>query len=362
MAEGDVFIHVIAIIFLTSISIASLLVLYQLFSGFYCPKGISNTTKTPEQSISSEPNIESSSSVSSDEKYQPVLKFFKRNTIAACVIFSIICVVCVIDHISLLWDQDRETDHFLLLLLPLYFIGRILLSLIFIARLHYTFKGSAFGYSKCTVNSLIGAWCVMVFCSLLSVMLSTPSALRAELPGLALGVVFILIDVALLFILLYGYGKKLEVLLMSGDASFLSLITRYSWLYTVCFMTTFAVILSFVAQLVSMAALGENVFPGEAIAVFVSIDSLVNSLCLWLNLRTADRWYKILCRWGDNQCRKCCRSCTGNTDAVKNTNMVNDVVISGSDATTSDCDNKPVQKETIVIVESSGTGNQAIIL
>eukprot|EP01083_Nonionella_stella_P075830 206315_1 len=331
MAAESMFVRVIAIIFLTLIVIASFIVLYLLFAGFYCRNAIANKFKhtASKSEIDSKSNEPSQSQPDHDmdvsAEHSPIVNFFKRNTIATCVIFGVICIVCDMDSINLLSNPGRESDPFLLLSLPLYFAGRILLSLIFIGRLHFTFKGSMFEYSKCTMNSLKGAWCTMVFCALLSIVLSIPSPLRSELLGMVIGILFILIDIALLFILLYLYGKKLHVLMMSGDEQFLSVMTKYAWLYTVCFISTFAVILVFVMQLVSFAAFGASWFGGEDIVVFMSIDALTNSACLWLNLTTANHYYYLLCGCCDKQCKKWCRSCTNTTE---NANKMKDVVMS----------------------------------
>eukprot|EP01083_Nonionella_stella_P267547 903821_1 len=354
MAADNVVGRVVAIIFLVLITIASFIVLYQLFAGFYCPKSSATEPKHSNQasgipSKSIEPTQSQPDQDIDDSELQTILSFFKRYTIATCVIFTLICIVCALDHINLLGNPGRESDPFLFLSLPLYFIGRILISLIFIGRLHFTFKGSTFEYSKCAMNSLKGAWCTMVFCALLSIVLSIPSPIKSQLLGMVVGVLFVSIDVALLFILLCLYGKKLYVLMMSGDEYFLSAMTRYSWLYTVCFISTFAVILVFVMNLASFASSGASAFGGHDIVIFISIDALSNSMSLWLNLKTANHYYYVLCGRCDKQCNKCCRSCTNN--ATENAQMMNDPVLAAPVG-----DDPPVSKEMNVTVQSADTG------
>eukprot|EP01084_Bolivina_argentea_P191494 328938_1 len=162
--------HLIVSILLILITIASFLVLYQLFSSLYCIKSTSpkpHQKQLPQVRSNTPGSPASASSVSSDNhtnnelshsgspnqdetEPQPIHRFFKNNTIAICISFSIICIACALDRITLMFNHDRknrppgENDPWLSLIFPFYFIGRILLSLIFIGRLHYTFHGSIF--------------------------------------------------------------------------------------------------------------------------------------------------------------------------------------------------------------------------
>eukprot|EP01083_Nonionella_stella_P003535 10177_1 len=370
--------NVIVSILIILNTLGSFFVLYQLFSGLYCSKvskqphltGSASATAPASQGSSgskSSNNKSNDLSVSTprkeaeDRQPEPIHKFFKINTIAICISFSIICIACAMDRIGLLNNPNFSLIS--TIIFPLYFIGRILLSLIFIGRLHFTFHGSVFAYTRCTMNALKCSWIIMVISALLGVVFFIPvfdPALRMHVFGMMFSTLFILIDIVLSFVLLYLYAKKLHILISAHDEFLLSVMTKYSLLYTVCFVSTFSVFLMAGIQLAA-ATSGPGVFDEGDVGVFMSVDSILNSVCLWLNLKFAVPWYYRLCGWGDKQCTKCCVSCSNNT--VENQFMIKSEIVS------SDLDSD--QKRSVERLESnpkpvgiqleSSTGNQAII-
>ena len=121
--------------------------------------------------------------------------------------------------------------------------------------------------------------------------------------------VFVLTDIILSCVLLYLYLKKLSILIKGGnkhenkDTRLISLITRYTLLYFVCFASTFMVIL--ISFILSFATSMDPVEELRFLMIFFSIDSCFNSFSLWLNMSFAQDWYFKLCRYGHDKCTKC---------------------------------------------------------
>eukprot|EP01083_Nonionella_stella_P177620 624817_1 len=360
--------HIIATTIVSLLTLASFFVLYQLLSGFYCHKSRETSTFPPpigKQRVESAVSSQNSSgndqtsdpspisqTVTRESNHEPIQVFFKRNTIAVCIIWTIICIACALDRITLLANPDRERDPFQYIIYPFYFIGLMMLSLIFIGRLHYTFHGTLFGYSKCTMNTLKGMWLIMALTSLLAVGLSSASSTR--MIGIAFCVVVIFLNIVLSFVLLFLYCKKLYVLISANDARLLAVMTKYSLLYTVCFASTFGFLVIVTIQAVS-GANSNATFRSEDAIILVGADALVNSVCLWLNLTFADPWYHVLCKWGDKQCTKCCKICAN--DTVESQVTMEKYVVPETEENV-----KHVRPDMNVTVQSSQTGNQAIIL
>eukprot|EP01083_Nonionella_stella_P149922 476809_1 len=176
---------IIASITVVLITLSSLFVLYHLLSGFYCAKSRRSSSATPAQpSISTITSHDTGNNAnkSAIEKCKPegqhIQVFFKRATIAVCTLWSVVCMASTLDRISLLSNPDRQADPFQFIIFPFYFIGRILLSLIFIERLLCTFRGSMFQCTRFTTISLKFVWFMMVFFACLAIGLCSFSDTR----------------------------------------------------------------------------------------------------------------------------------------------------------------------------------------
>eukprot|EP01084_Bolivina_argentea_P041610 76787_1 len=162
---------------------ASLFVLYHLLFGFYCSTSRGPSPPSADATLSDidiTPNKSDLSPETIDrEQSKPELQFiqvfFKRSTVAVCTSWSVVCIASAMDRISLSSNPDRSSDPYQFMVFPFYFIGRILLSLIFIGRLHYTFHGSPFQSTRCTMNALKCTWLMMVFSAISAIALCSSS-------------------------------------------------------------------------------------------------------------------------------------------------------------------------------------------
>eukprot|EP01084_Bolivina_argentea_P264668 448413_1 len=340
METSELVEHSIFAIILTSLTIAAFIILYHLHRYLCCcdpPKEenensdheIEPPTNSPSCSRSKS-NSNSNHSSNSQNPSNQIHGFFKCTTITTCIFFGIVCVSVTIDRILLLIFLKRKTSSIMFIIWPFYFIGHIILSLIFIARLYQTFKGSTFAYSKCTINILVFTWILMPFFSFLSIVISVIP--QYDFIGYFCGTLVIVVDIILSFILWYLYLKKLFVLICGDDPFFKSLMTKYTLLYTLCFLSTFTSVTILSIQSVSFA-MNSTLMTTEQTLLPVSIDSFVNILCLWLNLSFAEPWYHKLCKYLDNKCHLFCKRCTKKT--VSNQQMI-ELEIKTSESNASD--------------------------
>eukprot|EP01084_Bolivina_argentea_P196491 336816_1 len=311
-------------IIVTAISIAAYIVIYQLYIYLCCCQ---TKTKTDESknavssssvSKSGSNSNSSNKSKSSTNKPHEINAFFRYTTLITATLFFVTCVSVTIDRILILVYLQRTTNVFDFFVWPSYFIGRIVLSLIFIGRLYFTFLGSTFQYSKCTIRSLIFTWFLMPCCTCLSITLTIIPYTR--IIGIIVATLIILIDIVLSFILLYLYARKLFVLMSKQDTILISVMTRYALLYTLCFISTLTVFAAISIQAIILSLTSSPPMTSEDIYIFISIDSFTNMLCVLLNLVFAKRWYNKLCRHLDDKCKLCCKYCTN--DSIEHQNMI----------------------------------------
>eukprot|EP00484_Ammonia_sp_Unknown_P027647 CAMPEP_0197035200 /NCGR_PEP_ID=MMETSP1384-20130603/13060_1 /TAXON_ID=29189 /ORGANISM="Ammonia sp." /LENGTH=184 /DNA_ID=CAMNT_0042465229 /DNA_START=630 /DNA_END=1184 /DNA_ORIENTATION=- len=129
--------------------------------------------------------------------------------------------------------------------------------------------------------------------------------------GIAFGAAFIIFDILLSCILLYLYLKKLYDLVHDDEQQqnrkFVHLMTRYTLLYLVTFITTLVVLLFLSCSPLFVASNGA--LYQSCVWIVVAIDAMLNTLCLWLNFAFAKKWYFKLCHCMHNECTLCCTSC-----------------------------------------------------
>eukprot|EP01083_Nonionella_stella_P009909 28358_1 len=187
-------------------------------------------------------------------------------------------------------------EYFSYFMNTLYFIGRMILTSIFIGRLYYTFRESSFyRLSKGSIWCLTVLWSLSCCVGLLSSALY-PLSVKFTI---IFGTSFLFLDGVLSCVLMYIYVKKLRLLVSknneNANVKLISLITRYTLLFSICFVST---TLYFVLAIV-VSGFARSAFPrGEALrflSVFLAADSLCNSLSLWLNLSSSKKWYFRLC-------------------------------------------------------------------
>ena len=313
MVANTFIVNVILSIVLTIISIITLLISCTLFSNLCncCirPKlsSLPSFSSVPTKSTggSSVNSLSSKSKLRSKSKPK-IHGFFKYASIICCIFFCIVCITINIDRILITIDPNYIFSWFSYIVWPCYFFGRMMLGLIFIGRLFFTFRGSALEYSKCTMNSLFIIWCLMPISAVLSVCLYNISLMIT----IILGSLFVLVDILLSCILLFLYLKKLFDLTSSEhdhNPKLIALMTRYSLLYSICFSTTFVV---FLLLSLSPIWISRNIDIQSEVWCIVSADSIFNVLCLWLNFAFAKKWYFKLCKCCHNKCESCCINCT----------------------------------------------------
>eukprot|EP01084_Bolivina_argentea_P260819 440584_1 len=242
--------HIIFSIILGFISITSLVIIWQIFVYLCWCKNKNNPKQTKRQNdlstITSTSNSVNSSNydsettpasceTSSNIKVHP---FFRHTTLICVSFFCIVCFAVNIDRIMWAVYTNQQLAVFGYLIWTSYFLGRMLLSLIFVGRLYFTFQNTPFKYSKCKVNGLKFCWFGMPLCAVIA-LVCIPVA---RIVGIMFGALFILIDIVLSFILLYLYLKQLFVLVSYGrDETLIALMTRYALLYTISFISTFII-------------------------------------------------------------------------------------------------------------------------
>eukprot|EP01084_Bolivina_argentea_P260816 440573_1 len=356
------------LIIATVITLLSLLINYQLFYHFCCGC-ITHTeaqtkpqiTELPSKSLSITSIATSSNSEIADTSRRSIKThqkdstneihwFFRYATIATCSLFFGISVCINIANILLVINCDltgTQKSYVSFIIWPSYFLGRIILCLIFIGTLHFTFVGSAFEYKKSTFYCLGCLWVIMFTCAVISSVFTATS--RFRIFGIVLASLFVLIDIVLSCILLYLYLKKLFILIIAANHMLISLMTKYAVLFTICFISSFVIFM-----FMSMSPAYYHIY---IVWMFVSIDSLANTLCLWLRLAIAKPWYHKLCRTCDHGCRLCCANCTKETSKNQN-NVISEIKETKS--------NTPLElthsRQGSLQVTSAVSNNSAIIL
>eukprot|EP01083_Nonionella_stella_P098776 277869_1 len=318
-----------SMIILSLLSLLSMFILFQLCCNLYCSISIDNReqedtrtrigsdTRTRIGSVGSTSSptstqlsrYRSNSRTNTKSKTlrkgttkQTIEPFFKNTTMSASFIFFMVCV-------SINADRILSTQRFWSLLYPavtvwsFYFIGRMLLTLNFIGRLHYTFVGSVYAKSECTMRCLKISWCLMPIFSVLSI------GMYPLVPILCytFGSLVIFVDLVLSCVLLYVYIKTLAAIINGNSANqntkLISFMVRYTLLYSISFTTTIAWIVFSVGATFIYMGKGEEML--RLLWIFTSIDAFFNSLTLWLNLQFANVWYFRLCACGHKACKLC---------------------------------------------------------
>ena len=125
-------------------------------------------------------------------------------------------------------------------------------------------------------------------------------------------------------------------------------MTRYTLLYSVCFIST---IIVFIVNFITSFGV-VNTDTAELLRLMLllmSVDSFFNTLSVWLNLSFAKDWYSKICK----QCDRNCGKFYGNTEDV--------VMMTKEVATTVNIDVKIETMEEMT-VKSETTGNTAVIM
>lgn len=331
LANTYTIVNIVLSVVLSCISIITLLITSCLFYHFCgCERGpnLSSThslsvtassksklsvTKLSKNSLSKVSSVNSLTSSSSnihrnksrDSKKPKIHGFFKYAALVGCILFCIVCISVNIDRILLIFDPNSQLSFLAYPIWIPYFLGRMLIVLIFLGRLFFTFRGSSLEYSKCTMNTLYFLWGLMPTFAITSTMII---GIDTELLmiGVIFGTLFILCDIVLSIILLFLYLKKLFDLTSvehSNNDKLINLMTRYCILYCTCFITTFIV---FMLLALSPLNPGGSYRYQQFIWCIVSADSMFNVLCLWLNFAFAKKWYFKICGFCHNKCDLCC--------------------------------------------------------
>jgi len=211
------------------------------------------------------------------------------------------------DRILLIIYPEKELRFFAYPIWICYFLGRMMLGLIFLGRLFFTFRGSSLEYSKCTMRSLYFMWGLMPIFAVLSTVIIAIDPDGLLMIGIVFGTLFILIDIVLSIILLFLYLKKLFDLTSTehnNNTKLINLMTRYCLLYCTCFITTFVVFILLALAPVNSST-GSYRYQGYIWCV-VAADSMFNILCLWLNFAFAKVWYFRICGYCHDKCESCC--------------------------------------------------------
>ena len=136
---------------------------------------------------------------------------------------------------------------------------------------------------------------------------------------LSFALLFVSSDIVFSCILLYLYLKKLSVLVQGGDnhqdTHLIHLITRYTLLYTVCFISTIMVLV--ISMMLSLVIQMHPEEKNRFLMIWFSLDSFVNLLSLWLKMSFARNWYFKLCKFGHNKCTNYFGGLTGDDLTLK---------------------------------------------
>eukprot|EP01084_Bolivina_argentea_P055077 100993_1 len=317
MYIGSLILNTIISIILTAITICSIVIVYEVckYLCCCCPKPMnpeSNKTETSpnmEHSVASlsTSNSNSNSTNKTNRNNKSNLStFFSCATITTCILFCITCVSVNFDRIQLL-SQDNQRKSWAIggIIWSGYFIGRLIISLIFIRRLCMTFQGSAFQFTQSVINTLNCMWFSMILFTISAFALTSVRSL--VIYGVIIGCLYVIIDVALSCTLLYLYSKKLFVLVSNKDTQLLALMTKYALLYTIYFISSFIVFLTLAISPMFLSAAFQ-----AYLWIVVSLDSLINIICVWLKFAFAEKWYFKLCMYCNNKYKLCCNNCTNN--------------------------------------------------
>eukprot|EP00485_Elphidium_margaritaceum_P007384 CAMPEP_0202687826 /NCGR_PEP_ID=MMETSP1385-20130828/3424_1 /ASSEMBLY_ACC=CAM_ASM_000861 /TAXON_ID=933848 /ORGANISM="Elphidium margaritaceum" /LENGTH=208 /DNA_ID=CAMNT_0049342675 /DNA_START=443 /DNA_END=1069 /DNA_ORIENTATION=+ len=170
------------------------------------------------------------------------------------------------------------------------------------------------------MSVLFLVWCLMPCSAVLSVAWIGVGTLPIVY-GIAVGTLFILIDIVLSITLLYLYLKKLHDLVVAQpNAKVIEVMTRYTLLYTICFCSSLVVFVLLALAPVASPTINHRLsadFSYQSFAwMVVALDSLVNTLCLWLNFAFAKKWYVMLCKRCHIRCGRCCNQCCVATEKL----------------------------------------------
>eukprot|EP01083_Nonionella_stella_P166156 554681_1 len=307
--------QVFFIILSTCTTIATIYVFVHILIHYCC--------RTPEQ-IASDKRISKSlspaeCSISGDARTTNIatstttkqFRFFRNGTIICSTFFAIQILMANIDFF--IWgftQKDHAYKAATIICWTCYFCGHITLLYIFIGRLRHTFGGTPFAYSDRSISRLKMVCCLMPLLAIASLIaIRTSSGVGV---GFVVGVicvtVFVFIDIVLSSVLLWCYLHKLYVLLkVTNDTSLIVITTKMSLLYTVCFASTLSCFLVIAIRAVERTQRDSEGSFLRIIFIFLSLDALLNSLCLWLRLNSAKQSYRKVCQTIHNAFEKCCR-------------------------------------------------------
>eukprot|EP01084_Bolivina_argentea_P299378 516048_1 len=309
--------QVFFIILSTCTTIATIYVFVHILIHYCC--------RTPEQ-IASDKRISKSlspaeCSISGDARTTNIatstttkqFRFFRNGTIICSTFFAIQILMANIDFF--IWgftQKDHAYKAATIICWTCYFCGHITLLYIFIGRLRHTFGGTPFAYSGRFISRLKMVCCLMPLLAIASLI-----AIRSSSSGVGflIGVicvsVFVFIDIVLSSVLLWCYLHKLYVLLkVTNDTTLIVITTKMSLLYTVCFASTLSCFLVIAIRAVERTQRDSEGSFLRIIFIFLSLDALLNSLCLWLRLNSAKQSYRKVCQTIHNAFEKCCRWCS----------------------------------------------------
>eukprot|EP01084_Bolivina_argentea_P067225 122467_1 len=243
--------HIIIALLLSPITIISLIVVYQLFAHLCCVSNDANE-QVDSPSISNtdaDPNINLPSASKSD--IQPpatkstganqIHSFFRYTTLISCALFCVVVILIMIHRIVVILNPGASTAMFAVGVYTFWYIGRMILTLIFIGTLYFAFRGSMFAYSRATMLTLFICWITMPLFAISSLFfwaVSTPLMIICT-------VLFVLVDIVLSFVLLYLYLKQLFHLISGDHKIFISVFVRYTLLYSICFTSSVTVFILF---------------------------------------------------------------------------------------------------------------------
>eukprot|EP01083_Nonionella_stella_P153938 495273_1 len=292
------------IIILTLLSLFSIFIMYQLCYNLYCNPAVPAVPASSPRSVSRANSVPKfTRSRSHSTKGKGIEPFFKYTTISASFIFGIVCISVTVDRI-LSHQPYWSIVHSSIMIFILYFVGRIILSLNFIGRLHYTFLGSTYAKSQCTMRSLKFFWFLMPCFSVVSFVMYPVAPMVCYI----VGSLVVLLDMILSIVLLVLYVKTLSALVNGNKANqnkkVITVMIRYTLLYTISFGST----LGWIVMATMSMVIGDSMDPWEVLRflwVFTAFDAVFNSLSLWLNMQFATVWYFRLCSFGHNNFKRC---------------------------------------------------------
>eukprot|EP01084_Bolivina_argentea_P093493 168147_1 len=319
-----------SIILLTVISLLSLAIIYRLWTDLCCKSA--GRTASATTNSANEPSASRSNTTQSVFKGETLKPLFKYTTLSATFLFVSACILMYIDRLLAL--TPKYDDMALIWVInTCYFGGKMILSLIFIARLYYTFKGSAYSYSKKVILFLVFSWCLMTFCIFIAFALFPLS----KYITMTFSSLFILLDIIISCTLFVLYIRKLSSLandtntaVVNTNEDLINLMTRLTLLYTLCFISTVLVLVMFTFIIVININIFDSVEKMIAVCFLESLDSFVNVIALWLNFSFSNYWYLKLCKYCDRKFKFWFLNTT-----VDEMNLVNIVHVQSEISTTS---------------------------